>query len=205
MNHDEYRSIARWYDGITAAYLREPRRALADLCLEMGAARVLDVGCGTGAFLAMLRERVPFAVGLDASRAMLARARCPQFPRRAVAPLVLGAGEHPPFAAQSFDAVVFAMVLHESEAGAERLLNEAFTLSPLALVLDWRVSGRWRDILAAPWIPVIERLAGKRHYRSFCRFRRAGGLRGLARRTGAVIVRERVLNRGALVLAALSR
>jgi SAM-dependent methyltransferase len=45
------------------------------LGLAAGAARVLELGCGTGRLLLPLAEAGPRVVGVDASRAMLARAR----------------------------------------------------------------------------------------------------------------------------------
>lgn len=84
--------IARWPDALPAG------------------GRVLDVGCGTGAFLATLAEREPALalVGLDLTPALLAEAR-----RRAPAALLVeGDAEAPPFTDGAFDVVCSLNVLH---------------------------------------------------------------------------------------------
>lgn len=73
-------------------------------------ARVLDLGCGTGAFLAEVAARYPGLelVGLDLTPALLAEAR-----RRAPsAHLVEGDAEAPPFYDGAFDVVCSLIVLH---------------------------------------------------------------------------------------------
>ena len=218
---DAYRHIAPVYDAVTASFLRSPRRALAEACARLGARRVLDVGCGTGTLAAMLRERADFAVGLDRSAAMLAagargrRERAAndgggqrpggsgQESRRPL--FVLGDAANPPFAPGSFDALLYALILHETTADADALLEAGFALAPLALVLEWRMPERNIDALCAAWVHIIERLAGREHYRQFRAFMRAGGVRGLARRVGASILGERALAGNSLVLAVLRR
>jgi SAM-dependent methyltransferase len=48
---------------------------LQDRCRKLGRPRVLDLGCGTGQVLAHLSPLIDHGVGVDISRAMLARAR----------------------------------------------------------------------------------------------------------------------------------
>jgi SAM-dependent methyltransferase len=86
------------------------------------AARVLEVGCGTGVITAMIADRpgVTEAVGVDPGAGFVARARrrCPGL-RFEVAD-----GRALPFAGESFDGVVFATTLcHIPEP--ERALAEA--------------------------------------------------------------------------------
>lgn len=84
--------LARWPDG------------LAD------DARVLDLGCGTGAFLGAVGARFPALqlTGLDLTPALLVEAR-----RRAPsARLVEGDVESPPFKERTFDVVCSLNVLH---------------------------------------------------------------------------------------------
>lgn len=218
---DAYRRIAPVYDAVTASFLRSPRRALAETCAGLGARRVLDVGCGTGALAAMLRKQAGFVVGLDRSDAMLeagARGRRERTAdggggrrpngvgRESRRPLfVLGDAANPPFAPGSFDALLYALILHETTADAGALLEAGFDLAPLALVLEWRMPERNLDVICAAWVHIIERLAGREHYRQFRAFMRAGGVRGLAHRVGASILSERPLAGNSLVLAVLRR
>ena len=71
------------YDAIASTYNRrfaeQPRsgtlQALAELVQAMGAERVLEVGCGTGHWLAGLSNLAPQVYGLDFSAGMLAQAQ----------------------------------------------------------------------------------------------------------------------------------
>ena len=80
------------------------------LATEAGIARgrVLDVGCGTGRFVAALAERGVDACGVDVSPEMLAVARR-KLPQRT---LVEGRAERLPFGDATFDRIVFALVVH---------------------------------------------------------------------------------------------
>lgn len=133
---------------------------------------------------------------------------------RGRAHLLQGNMECPPFLAHAprssvdaeycFDAVVFSLVLHETRQ-PERLLEQAFTVAPRVIALEWRMPERNLDYLGAFWVPVIERLAGKEHYRRFRQFIHCGGLRGLAQRVDAELVYEEPLRGGSLVLAILQQ
>ncbi len=73
-------------------------------------ARVLDIGCGTGAFLGAIAARYPVLelTGLELTPALLVEAR-----RRAPsAHLIEGDADAPPFKAQSFAVVCSLNVLH---------------------------------------------------------------------------------------------
>jgi SAM-dependent methyltransferase len=97
----------------------EPRyeQAIRELAPPAGA-RALDVGCGTGRALTMLRAAVGprgEVVGLDVTPEMLEEAR--RAGRDRVARLVLGDGERLPFGAGAFQAILAAgFVPHLEEA-----------------------------------------------------------------------------------------
>jgi ubiquinone/menaquinone biosynthesis C-methylase UbiE len=99
---------------------------LADLPLD-GGARVLEIGCGTGAVSRRLAPRAGSVVGMDPSPVFVERAR------RLAAGLdgvsfVQGDGRSAPFEDASFDAVVCHTVLCHVP-GPERVLAEARRLT----------------------------------------------------------------------------
>ena len=84
-----------------------------------GTARLLDIGTGTGRVLELLAPKVRQALGVDASKAMLALARArlsgPGFAHCAVR---LADMYRLPLADNAFDTVVLQMVLHHAEEPA---------------------------------------------------------------------------------------
>ncbi len=198
---DKYKNIAPVYDRVTARFLQKPRQAIGQVLLKFKISRVLDLGCGTGILLAILGRQGLDVVGLDFSPAMLGKAT--ELDKHFA--LVQGSGEKLPFLPDSFDAVVCALILHESEIAPEILLEESFKTAPLVVVLDWRMPERNLDYLLTFWVHGIERLAGKKHYASFLSFMKSGGLNGVAERVGCRIVYEESLKCGALTLAVLEK
>lgn len=123
MAYDEHfwERYFRHYDALDGA---PPYRDLQDRVAELsGTGRVLDAGCGTGNLLRRLVAKGAKPVGLDASRAGLARART-KVPRVS---LVHARLEEPlPFPDASFDAVTSVNALYAlSAAGQGKFLAEA--------------------------------------------------------------------------------
>lgn len=94
--------------------------ALRSLARESAGGRVLEVGCGTGRWLAEARPLVAQVFGLDRSPGMLARAR----QQRAPAHLVCGRAGRLPFAGAAFDLVFCINALHHF-AHPRRFVAEA--------------------------------------------------------------------------------
>lgn len=94
--------------------------------MPASAKRVLDLGCGTGFFLAELEQARPGAVGLDISHEML------QVSEQYVpgARVVTADAEALPFADQSFDAIFCKGCLHHTRDHIAFLANCRRALSP---------------------------------------------------------------------------
>lgn len=114
-----FERAAQAYDSHSALQSEIGRRLLEHLDpVRLAPGRVLDLGCGTGAFLQPLRERFPQArvTGLDIAQAMLERAvkRTPGW-RRLLrlerAQLVCGDAERLPFASGSHEMVFSNLAL----------------------------------------------------------------------------------------------
>ena len=116
ISRDHYDWWAPFYDTANrlASLLRgvsddkERRRAVMRLGLEAGQ-RALEVSCGTGTNLPLIREHIGsegHAVGLDISAGMLRQCRAKLRRERLKANLVLADAKRLPFAEESFDAVL---------------------------------------------------------------------------------------------------
>ena len=123
--------------------LELPAQAVEDALLALippgPEGRLLDIGTGTGRVLELLAPRVKQALGVDASKAMLALARArlsgPDFAHCAVR---LADMYRLPLADGAYDTVVLQMVLHHAEdpAGAVREATRVLTPGGTLLVTD---------------------------------------------------------------------
>ena len=120
---------------------------------------LLDVGCGGGLFLGMMRDRGFRVVGLDLSPQAAAVAW-----RHHKVPALVGDMEHPPFRPGSFACITMSHVLeHLADpcvylAAAHRLLEPDGRLVvhvPNASSLQFQLLGRrWNGILCSPIAPI---------------------------------------------------
>lgn len=126
----------RW-DRIAAVYDRQlwlerrPLTAAVELAAAQKHERLLDVATGTGALLRLMaatRRHPDRVVGLDASRAMLARAHRLPYSWK----LVVGDASDMPFEESSFDVATCAYLLHllERDARAQVLAECRRVLRP---------------------------------------------------------------------------
>jgi SAM-dependent methyltransferase len=110
------KKIQNDYNSISGAYGRRYEinplagvaGALKNLVAENGARRVLEVGCGTGHWLELLRPLIDQIVGLDASSGMLGEAAKLPGPMD----LVCGSADTLPFAKSSFDLIYVVNAIH---------------------------------------------------------------------------------------------
>lgn len=92
--------------------------------MPMAGARILDVGCGDGAFVRELARAGAQVMGVECSEAQLAS--CRQAPNVGGERYLSGVGQALPFDAEVFDAAVFRASLHHVPAlEMERALHEA--------------------------------------------------------------------------------
>ena len=93
--------------------------------------RLLDIGTGTGALLEQVAPRVRTAIGIDASRSMLALART-RLARGGLGHCSVRLGDmyRLPFADGAFDVAVVQMVLHYAEDPAGAIAEAARVLRP---------------------------------------------------------------------------
>lgn len=204
---DGYRRIAPYYDRVIEPLTAGLRRMGKRMYPPPAGAAVLDVGCGTGTHLALYLDTDADLFGVDASPAMLQRARERLGDR---ADLRLSDASQLPFDDQTFDLTITSAFLHELDAGAAQavLAEVQRTLRPGGrwLAIDYR-SGpldlKGRMIRAATH--GIERLAGRTHYRNFRSYLQRGGLEALAADAGFRVAEENIVSGGGLSVALLDQ
>ncbi len=138
---ESFRQKGADWDEMRALELPAPavEQALLSLIPAGPEGRLLDIGTGTGRVLELLAPRVRQALGVDASKAMLALARArlssPGFAHCAVR---LADMYRLPLADHSFDTVVLQMVLHHAEDPAVAVREATRVLAPggRLLVID---------------------------------------------------------------------
>jgi ubiquinone/menaquinone biosynthesis C-methylase UbiE len=156
--------------------------------------RVLDVGCGTGAQLALYRRAGCRVFGVDSSSAMLSVAQAKLGPG---AGLYLGDGSSLPFPDGHFDVVTATLVLHETapEERREIVRQAARVTSPdgRLVLTDYHVgSPRWPTGWLAHFVArLVEASVGGEHYRNYRTFVLDGGLRPLIAQVGLEVDLER--------------
>ncbi|MGM0498231.1 MAG: class I SAM-dependent methyltransferase [Bacteroidota bacterium] len=173
---DEYKRFAWLYDFFLHAVIHKVRRKITDIIVQQGADSIIDICCGTGNQLKSLRKRgYKNITGIDISHSMLKQSEKGQ---------IKGTCQNQDAAAlkfetDSFDAGIIGFALHEKSIDtAKKILKEAKrVLKPNGslIILDYNQEQK------VPWyikamIRIIERFAGKEHYRNYRQYQKEGGL-----------------------------
>jgi ubiquinone/menaquinone biosynthesis C-methylase UbiE len=176
---DEYKSTAFFYDRCLTPLLKELRTDICTYIHHRGYRRIIDICCGTGDQLKLLENDAVELVGVDNSVSMLARARrnCSD-----AVMLQLADAEQVEFPDHHFDCGIISFSLHEKHASLRDIIytncRKMIRQGGSLIVSDYRTacSGVKGHLLANFLIPVIERFAGKAHYRNYLSWMRRGGL-----------------------------
>jgi demethylmenaquinone methyltransferase/2-methoxy-6-polyprenyl-1,4-benzoquinol methylase len=174
----EYKLIAPLYDVILYPFVRNIRRDILKTAVHLQPKKVIDVCCGTGDQLRRLKKYGMDAIGIDLSQAMIDVSR---------------KGDHTPkcflqdatamkFDAETFDLAMVSFALHETGwKNSKAILSEihrVLTTGGHALIADYAFTNR-TGFPARKIVPLIEFMAGRRHYMNFLEYRRYGGLEKL--------------------------
>ncbi|MBB5957039.1 ubiquinone/menaquinone biosynthesis C-methylase UbiE [Saccharothrix tamanrassetensis] len=185
--------------GLNPGYHRALRRSARALRLPAAGARVLDLGCGTGASTAALLSVAPDAdiVAVDASAGMLARARAKPWPRNVSfvhsrAEDLAEAGVEGPF-----DAVFAAYLVRNLPDPDPTLRAVRGLLRPggRVVVHEYSVADSpvraaiwtavcWSVVIPSGWLVTRDRSLYTYLWRSVLRFDGVGALRDRLRRNG---------------------
>jgi demethylmenaquinone methyltransferase/2-methoxy-6-polyprenyl-1,4-benzoquinol methylase len=172
---EEYQYSAKIYDPILFPFIRPIRNKVISLVKKYQYESILDVCCGTGDQLKLLKEQGFEGQGIDLSDAMLR---------------IAAKGEHAAdcieqdatqmhYENAKFDLVMTAFSLHEkSHTSARKIVEEMFRVTSKGgdiLIIDYELSDR-TSVLSKALIYFIEWIAGGEHYRNFNSYIKKGGL-----------------------------
>ena len=183
MATDSYLDFAKWYDPLFGRVLRGLREMAARVAAPKRGMRVLDVGCGTGAQLAIYEQAGCEVYGIDLSQSMLRIART-KLSEQAV--LTSGDATRMPFPDQAFDLVISSLFLHQLDAGVRSVaLEEAKRVvhpDGRILLVDFHPGpvNSMKGKLTEIFISSVEFLAGWEHYSNSRDFLSRGGIPYLA-------------------------
>ena len=174
------RASARIYSWLIDPLLSSLRREITATCLAHGVTDAIDIACATGEQCRALQQAGIAATGIDLSPAMIERARRIGPPEIRY---VHGSALSIPFPDGTFTSAILSLCLHEHPAHEqERMIAEAVrVVRPGGVVIAAEYSPPKRVNRTWALIQVIERLAGREHFRNFRRFIRAGGIESVAR------------------------
>ncbi|MFZ0242261.1 MAG: class I SAM-dependent methyltransferase [Desulfobacterales bacterium] len=204
---DPYRRIAAFYDILLEPILGGLRRVGAGLTPPLKNKRVLDIGCGTGSFLARCARCGAATFGIDRSAAMLAKARKKI---GAGAGLNFGDAARAPFREGVFDLIAVTMALHEmAPATRSAVIEEARRLLAAGghlLVIDYHggavrlPGGQMFKLLEF----CAELAAGGEHFLNYRHFMSSGGLAALIETHRLRVVRQAPAWQGTIVVSLLA-
>lgn len=172
---EEYQYSAKFYDPILFPFIRPIRNKVIALVKQYQYKSILDVCCGTGDQLKLLKQHGFDGEGIDLSDAMLS---------------VAGKGEHKAdcirqdatqmhYENEKFDLVMTAFSLHEkSHASSRKIVEEMVRVTSEGgdiLIVDYELSEK-TSTLSKILIYFIEWVAGGEHYRNFRSYIKKGGL-----------------------------
>jgi ubiquinone/menaquinone biosynthesis C-methylase UbiE len=183
MSNESIMAIARWYDPLFEGVLGGLRAMAARVVPPKKGMKVLDVGCGTGAQLAIYQQGGCEVSGIDLSPPMLKVAKS-KLGEKAV--LITGDAIRMPYPNDTFDLVLSSLFLHQINAPLRSaVLEETIRLlkpDGQILLVDFHpeagrsIKGR----LTYYFISTIEFFAGWEHFRNSRDFLSRGGIPKLA-------------------------
>ncbi len=199
------RYLPGWlYDNLLERLLRSIKSKTAELVGGTGLFPVLDICCGTGRQAELVAPGGKLSVGLDINLRLMRYAAL----RRPEVAFVCGDAAQLPFRAPSFPAVIISFALHDKPPEVRSLiLNEAARLlAPRGrmFLVDFEPPWNKNSRRAYFYVSLIERMAGRTHFRNNRDFLRRGGLRALLAENGLTELERHDLAAGtcAIVTAA---
>ena len=174
---DEYKS-AKYYDKFLHLFVWRIRNKVLQIVKKNNYKKILDVCCGTGNQLKLLKKHGIDGTGIDISKAMLEIA---ESGKTKVSCFEQDA-ENINFNDESFDLTTTTFALHEkSDSSAKKILDEMIRLTKKnghLIIVDFSITKN-TFFLARKGISFIESQAGDDHYINYRSYLKNGGLDSL--------------------------
>ena len=180
---EAYQYSARFYDVLLSPFIRAIRIRVIKVIKKHRYSSILDVCCGTGDQLKLLKEHGIDGKGIDISNAMLNVAQKGEYP----ANCTHQDATHIQYEDAKFDLVMTSFALHEKgHFTAHRIVQEMLRVTAKGkdiLIVDYELSEKTSSF-SKMLIYFIEWLAGSEHFRNFRSYIKKGGLPALLPHSG---------------------
>ena len=200
----EYQYSAKLYDPVLSPWVRPIRSRIVALVKKRQYRHILDVCCGTGEQLKILKDHGFDGKGVDLSEAMLAVAQ--KGPVKA--DCILGDATEMAYGDRNFDLVMTTFALHEkSHKSARKIVEEMVRLTDEGgdiIIVDYELSDKTSNLYKM-LIYLIEWIAGGEHYRNFKAYLRKVGLPALLQDMPLEEVRRYYFGKHGIVLLLLRK
>jgi len=174
---DEYNS-AKYYDKFLHLFVWRIRKKILQIVIFNKYKTILDVCCGTGNQLKLLKKHGIEGSGVDLSKAMLEIAESGNIKINCYEQ----DAENINFSNESFDMTMTTFALHEkSNSSAKKILNEMIRLTKInghLIIVDFSIDDR-TSFLSRKGINFIESRAGNDHYKHYKEYVADNGLNAL--------------------------
>ncbi len=200
----EYQYSAKFYDPLLYPFIRPIRNKVIALVKQYGYKSILDVCCGTGDQLKLLKQYGFDAEGIDLSEAMLTVAGRGKYK----ANCIHQDATQMHYRDKKFNLVMTAFSLHEkSHTSARKIIEEMVRVTSEGgdmLIVDYELSEK-TSTLSKVLVYFIEWLAGGEHYRNFKSYIKKGGLPELLSDNRLTEVERHYFGQHSIVLILLRR
>ncbi len=171
---NEYKS-AKYYDKFLHLFVWRIRKKVLQIVKKNQYKNILDVCCGTGNQLKLLKKHGIEGTGIDLSKAMLEVAESGKTQVKCYEQ----DAEKIDFSDRSFDMTMTTFALHEkSNSSARKILNEMIRLTKKnghLIIVDFSINDQ-TSYIAKKGISFIESRAGDDHYKHFKEYVAYNGL-----------------------------
>ncbi len=199
---EEYKYTSKVYDILLYPFVHTIRNKIVDVIKRRKYNLILDVCCGTGDQIKLLKRNGIDSEGIDISKDMLQVAKTGKIKAKCR----FENATHTSYANNNFDLVMTSFALHEKDhAIAKQILKEMVRVSSKdLLIVDYEL-GKKTSCISKWLIYSIERIAGKEHYRNFKSYINLGGLDGLLKDIKFDTIEKHYFGNGGVVLVLLRK